>query len=373
MSKVSLADSRRNDNTLSEANSPPDGHTHAGPERKGVEGSSPFIDDAAILTEPSREDLVEGLIGYGEVGVLFGDTQAFKSFLVLDLAFHVGIGKSWQGRKVKRGSVLYVAGEGWSGMKQRVAAWKQRHNVSGKVGVYFHPAPVNVLAPNEVGYIIGELSKLPELPVFTIVETVSTCLSEGNENSPDMQLVTSFLRRISEVTKGTVLAIHHNKRGTKRERGHDSLRKDVDFCIYQQRNNPNDKRAKSGKITLRCIKARNCQHFDDIHLGWEEVELDEVDENAKCITSCVITPLKEEQPTERVRMETEKNEAKLSERIKLALDILTAHPEGLTYNEWRLRWQEVTRASQSTFDRLLREMKQSQSVSLIDGRYVNKL
>ncbi|WP_309671063.1 AAA family ATPase [Gemmatimonas sp.] len=51
-----------------------------------------------------------------------------KTFVMLDLALHVAAGKPWHGLAVQQAPVLYVVGEGFAGMRSRVAAWCAEHD-----------------------------------------------------------------------------------------------------------------------------------------------------------------------------------------------------------------------------------------------------
>lgn len=62
-------------------------------------------------------------------GLFFGDPGAYKSFIALDMAFHVAAGKDWHGYAVQQGTVIYIAGEGHGGLARRFAAWQQHHGI----------------------------------------------------------------------------------------------------------------------------------------------------------------------------------------------------------------------------------------------------
>ena len=70
--------------------------------------------------EGDSDTLVKGLIPSEEFGILYGSPKAFKSFLALDLCYHVANGRPWAGRSVKQGAAAYVAAEGASGIPRRV-------------------------------------------------------------------------------------------------------------------------------------------------------------------------------------------------------------------------------------------------------------
>lgn len=71
--------------------------------------------------------LVSGLLGDGEMSVVFGAPGSGKSVLVGDMAAHIAAGREWFGRRVAAGGVLYVAAERAELVKRRFAAFRIRH------------------------------------------------------------------------------------------------------------------------------------------------------------------------------------------------------------------------------------------------------
>ena len=70
----------------------------------------------------------------GRFSVALRETGIGKSFLALDLALFIASGKCWHGRDVEMCDVVYVLGEGASGIRQRVAAWRQVHGTDLRAG-----------------------------------------------------------------------------------------------------------------------------------------------------------------------------------------------------------------------------------------------
>jgi hypothetical protein len=79
----------------------------------------------SALDEPVNP-LIDGLFDEGALSVIYGDSGSGKTFATLDMAFHVGAGLDWNGKKVTRGLVVYVAAEGGKRIKRRIAAFQKR-------------------------------------------------------------------------------------------------------------------------------------------------------------------------------------------------------------------------------------------------------
>jgi RecA-family ATPase len=101
--------------------------TLGAPPRKpkmAIEWFSEAADSA--LSEPVNP-LIEDLLDEGALSVIYGDSGSGKTFCALDMGFHVSAGLDWNGKKVKRGLVVYVAAEGGKRIKRRIAALKKRY------------------------------------------------------------------------------------------------------------------------------------------------------------------------------------------------------------------------------------------------------
>jgi len=88
-----------------------------------------LLSAAELLMRPDPEWLIEHWLTVGGVGTLYGSWGSGKSFLALDWALHVADGLPWLGDcSVRQGPVVYVVGEGVTGFKLRVAAWRKAHH-----------------------------------------------------------------------------------------------------------------------------------------------------------------------------------------------------------------------------------------------------
>ena len=81
---------------------------------------------AEILHRQSNA-LVKGLLHRGETMVLYGEPGAGKTFVMLDLDWHIALGREWYDRAVKQAPVLYVCLEGVQGFRKRMLAAAQVH------------------------------------------------------------------------------------------------------------------------------------------------------------------------------------------------------------------------------------------------------
>ena len=84
------------------------------------------IDDIFALGDPQW--LIRDLLPLPGLVLLYGKSGFGKSFCAIDFALSVASGTPWLGKyPVMSGAVVYVACEGATGLKRRIAAWLHHH------------------------------------------------------------------------------------------------------------------------------------------------------------------------------------------------------------------------------------------------------
>ena len=90
-----------------------------------------------------------------------------------------------------RGPVLYIAGEGVSGLRNRVKAWLAHHEVvTPPRNFVFIPATFNLLDEAEIDEVIQiARDDLGQNPSLVVIDTLARNFGGGNENATqDMNL-----------------------------------------------------------------------------------------------------------------------------------------------------------------------------------------
>jgi hypothetical protein len=246
-----------------------------------------YLDQLDTLPEP--RDFVEGLLCDGQVSVIFGDTNIGKTYLAIDLGMHVALGRSWQGRDVERGGVVYVAAEGGGGIKRRIRAFQQHHGIRPADAAFaVITETINFRDDKSVDGLIRlvpEIAKRLGVPVrLIILDTVSRALAGGNENAPDdMGALVRNIDRVRAQTRAHVTGIHHSGKDDSRgARGHSLLKAAIDTEIKIERPD-----GPHGVIEARVTKQRDLEIAGVISFKLLQVELG-TDRRGKTITSCVV-------------------------------------------------------------------------------------
>ena len=210
-----------------------------------------------------------------------------KSFVALDYALCIATGRPYLGRfESLRGPVLYIAGEGVSGLRNRVKAWLAHYEVvTPPRNFVFIPATFNLLDEAEIDEVIQiARDDLGQNPSLVVIDTLARNFGGGNENATqDMNLFITNLDRLKAEFGCTVLVVHHTgKDAAKKERGNTALRGASDTMILLDETDNSDGIA--GGAAVFCEKQKDASEFDRYVLLKHRVELEDGQE------SIVFTP-----------------------------------------------------------------------------------
>ena len=199
-----------------------------------------MIDEFCALP-PSQSWTIRHYLEPDTLCVLYGDSQAFKSFIAIDIICHVATGRPWRNNRTKQGFCIYIAGEGGNGLSRRFKAWFQHHNEVMR-NVAISTVPLELCDPKNVDTLIDDtLTLLTSIPgseaSVVVLDTLSTHFGSADENrTQDMRAFMQGIRRLRMATKATILVVHHVGHNNKeRERGSISLQQDVDWRYQVER------------------------------------------------------------------------------------------------------------------------------------------
>jgi hypothetical protein len=170
------------------------------------------------------------------LAVLYGRPGSGKSTLALDIAMHIALGRDWNGRKTRLGTVIYLAAEGQAGMRKRIAAFRQQRGLSASSRFALIPTGADLFDRDRDMFrqtIAVAAAKSRAEMALIVVDTVSLTLGNGRENTDDLAVYVAFLSSLAVELSCCVLLIHHRpKDAVSREpRGHGSLGAAVDTAL----------------------------------------------------------------------------------------------------------------------------------------------
>ena len=212
------------------------------PEPELPHGREPGSDDEPATTPPLTDKefmwvdefckqpsetswLVRSYLERDCLAVLFGDSQAGKSFIAIDLSLHIAHGLKWCGKRTHKGLVLYVAAEGKNGLKRRIMAWHEFHNLPLKRNMVVRTVPAKLCDIEHTKDLIKKIkSFLNEVnPVLIVVDTLNRNFGDGDENkTQDMSRFIDGINELKLSTDACILVPHHVGH-TNKERGRGSI------------------------------------------------------------------------------------------------------------------------------------------------------
>ena len=284
-----------------------------GGEQKAKPKDLPLIFFTDIKPNLDAADFVEGVVTEGAMSVVYGESNCGKTFFMADFSLHVAAGKTWNGKAVEQGGVIYCALEGAHGISNRVAAFRQHHGLEDAVLPFaIIPVSINLLDPEadcqKLIEAIQAAAKRMQMPVkLVVLDTLSRALAGGNENAPDdMGALVNSIDKVRQATGAHVCCIHHSGKDAARgARGHSLLRAATDTEIEISRADP-----QSPSVAV-VKKQREMEIEGTWAFNLETVELG-TNRRGKPVTSCVVTTLAAPPPKE-------KPGPKLNEWEKIAL------------------------------------------------------
>lgn len=186
--------------------------------------------DFAIL--PRHVWLVQDVFHGGEVVILWGESQAGKTVLLLNLVAAIARGSSWAGHPVFQTNVLYVALEAQIGVRSRVQALEHDLGTGPLNGIHYVFEPCNLAIEEDVNALAQ--AALQHGAKFIVIDTLSASVAgkvEENSNSSMAGLIAN-VQRLTQMTGAAVLIVHHTGNDPKRgARGAYALHANPDVSI----------------------------------------------------------------------------------------------------------------------------------------------
>jgi len=177
--------------------------------------------------------LVDDLIPADAMGMAFGASGTFKSFVALDLLMHIAHGKRWMDRDTDTGPVVYMAAEGGAGIARRLDAWSKYHNIGDSPNVNICIVPLLLSLEEQVEAFRGAIHKLPYKPKCVVIDTLAQTFAGDENSSSDISHYLRLLNgHIRAAFNATVIVIHHTGHAvTERPRGSSALTANLDFMV----------------------------------------------------------------------------------------------------------------------------------------------
>jgi 5S rRNA maturation endonuclease (ribonuclease M5) len=160
------------------------------------------------------EWLINDVCEKESVIAIFGQAKAGKSFVTVDMAACIALGKEWHGHKAHQAPVVYLAGEGIRNISRRFLAWSKINKAD------IHQAPLMIssrgarLLDDKDHQLLKDTISATEDQHgdigMIIVDTLARNFGGGNENSTED--MNAFIERIDDLKdtfKSSISIVHH--------------------------------------------------------------------------------------------------------------------------------------------------------------------
>jgi RecA-family ATPase len=136
-----------------------------------------------ISFDLDEEYLIDGVLPKRGVGLLYGASQTFKSFIATHMGLCLALSRPWAGRLTTRAAVVYLAAEGAAGLRKR----KEGYVKAGRApdaGIDFtllSSAPNFGSASGDYEKLVATIEAAKIQPGLVVVDTVSKVIGGGRE------------------------------------------------------------------------------------------------------------------------------------------------------------------------------------------------
>lgn len=242
-------------------------------ELRGVSASRrlPVLTGPELVAAAESTDwLVDEILPEQAMGIWFGASGTFKSFLALDAALHVAHGLPWLGRRTEKGPVLWLAAEGGTSFGHRVNAWHRARRLPVTTDLIC--IPVSVDLGNEAWRVVDAVQSCTAVvPRLVVIDTLSQTYTAGAEENSATDMA-AYLReigtRLRDLWKCTVILIHHSGHSaTERPRGSSAIQANTSFLLGCWRDE------KEMLATLSCQHMKDGERFDDVTFALSKIDL----------------------------------------------------------------------------------------------------
>lgn len=180
----------------------------------------------------------------GKLAMVYGPGGSGKSFVMLDMALCVAAGIPWHGKDVNQGKILFIAGEGASGLPSRIESWCAGNSIrlddiNHMVDII--DGPVDIFNSGVASQDLIDLCGMVRTDKYLMVifDTYNRCTPGLEENSAkDTSMV---LRNLTLVQNAgaTVVLIHHTPKDGSSPRGSAALEWATDHGIKVEKKGSN--------------------------------------------------------------------------------------------------------------------------------------
>lgn len=218
--------------------------------------------------------------------MVHGPSGGGKTFVVLDWCLRMAAGMGdWCGHKVKRGNVVYLAGEGHHGLRGRIAAWKHHHQ-AGHLSMWLSKDGCDLDTPTGYLKVVEHVRMLPQNPNVIVVDTLHRFLAGDENSAKDVKTMLDACNAMMNEFGCSVILVHHtgvSEEAQHRARGSSAWRGalDIEISVVPGKN------GEPMQIVQR--KSKDAELAQPIYVELQQVSIPGwYDEDGQPVTSAVV-------------------------------------------------------------------------------------
>jgi len=249
----------------------------------------------AFSSQPSPISwLVKGWVQDSALVMVHGPSGGGKTFVVLDWCLRIASGiDDWCGQKVKRGGVVYLAGEGHHGLRGRIAAWKHHHQ-AGPLAMWLSRDGCDLNTPSGYIKVVEHVRMLTAPPKVIVVDTLHRFLAGDENSAQDAKTMLDACNSLMNEFGCSVILVHHtgvSEEAQHRARGSSAWRGalDIEISIVP------GKDGQPMQIVQR--KSKDAEISQPVHVHLHQVDIPGwQDDDGEQVTSAVAVQAEAEAP-----------------------------------------------------------------------------
>jgi len=210
---------------------------------------------------------------------IIGASGSYKSFIALDMLFCIASGTKYHGHKTKKGTVVYVAGEGINGAKTRLRGLELHYNVQD-YELYILPMPSNLKDESEVMQLASEIKELCNDVAVTLFDTLHRNSAGADENSANdwAEILSNIDKHLKPISKVVGWVHHTGVNALDRGRGTSSRYSSIETQILISK--PDNKKA-----VVKNTKQKDAEEFTPLYFEFEDINTHLIDEDGQEVTT----------------------------------------------------------------------------------------
>jgi len=240
---------------------------------------------STAITPPTW--VVKHMLERDSLAMMYGASGAGKSYVAIRLATAVSNGTHFHSHQTKQGTVVYMCGEGYRGVVDRLRAISINDSLASLGALYLTNRITDFSNQDDVTATVKELTDNDIHPDLVIIDTLARASGGFDENSTaDMNkfvLACDYMRR--QFKGAAIMPIHHTGKGDKSvARGSSVLRAAMDVEIMVE------PAPEQTGVVVSSTKAKDGEPFDRLGFRFKRINFGVHDEDGDELYSHLITP-----------------------------------------------------------------------------------